>query len=76
MVCIVNFDALVIVRFLKHDRYLHKVIKLFNYSFVTFAIFIGLKLFKVIYMAVLMAEDKLKYNDMNTILYEMDASKA
>ena len=40
-----------------------------------FAIFIGWKLFKIIYMAVLMAEDKSRYNDMNTILYEMDASK-
>ena len=76
MVCIVYFDALAIIRFLKHDRHLHKVIKLFNYSIVTLAIFIGLKLFKVIYMAVLMAEDKIKYNDMNIILYEMDASKA
>ena len=30
---------------------------------------------KLIYMAVLMAEDKSRYNEMNTILYEMDATK-
>ena len=29
--------------------------------------------FKNFYMVVLMAEDKSRYNDMNTILYEMDA---
>ena len=40
MVCIVCFDVLAIISFLKHDRYLHEVIKLFNYSDVT-AIFIG-----------------------------------
>ena len=30
---------------------------------------------KIIYMTVLMAEDKSRYNNMNTILYETDASK-
>ena len=66
MVCL---DVLVIIRLLKHNRCTHQVIKPFNYSVVTLAIFIGLKL---IYMAVLMAEDKSRYNDMNTILYETD----
>ena len=36
------------------------------------AIFIGWKLFKIIYMAILMAEDK---SNMNATLYETDASK-
>ena len=30
---------------------------------------------KLIYMAILMTEDKSRYNDMNTIIYETDASK-
>ena len=75
MVCIVCFDVLAIIRFLKHYRYSHEVIKPFNYSIVTLTIFIGWKLFKIIYMAVLMAEGKSGYNDMNTILYETGASK-
>ena len=75
MVCIVCFDVLAIIGFLKHDRYLREVVKLFNHSVVTLAIFIGWKLFKIIYTAVLMAEDKLRYNDMNAILYEMDTNK-
>ena len=65
MVCIVCFDVLAIIRFLKHYRYSHEVIKLFNYSVVTMAILIWLK---IIYMTVLIAEDKSRFNDMNTIL--------
>ena len=61
-----------LIRFLKHDRYLHGVIKPFNYLVVTLAIFSWLR---INYMVVLMAEDKLRYNDMNTILNETDASK-
>ena len=75
MVCRVCLDVLVIIRFLKHNRYSCEVIKPFNYLVVTLAILIGRKLFKITYMAVLMAEDKSKFNDMNTILYETDASK-
>ena len=65
MVCIVCFDVLAIIRFLKHYRYSREVIKLFKYSVVTMAILIWLK---IIYMTVLMAEDKSRFNDMNTIL--------
>ena len=75
MVCIVCFDALVIIWFLQQDRHSCEVIKLFNYSVVTLAIFIGWKLLKIIYMAILMAEDKLRCNDMNIILCEMDTNK-
>ena len=76
MVCIVCFDVLLIIRFLTHDRYSCKVIKPFNYSVVTLAISLAenyLKLF--IYMIALIAEDKSRYNDMNTILYEMYTNK-
>ena len=38
-------------------------------------IFIGRIFLKLFTMAIIMAEDKLRFNDMNTILYEMDASK-
>ena len=89
MAYILYFDVLAIIikhdryliikhnryRFLKHDRYLRKVIKLFKHPVVTLAIFVGCKLFKSIYMAVLMAEDKSRCNDINTSLYETDASK-
>ena len=71
MLCIVCFDVLAIIRFLKHDRYSREVIKPFKHSVVTLAIFIG---FKIIYMAVLIAVDKSRYNDINTILYETDAN--
>ena len=37
MVCIVCFDVLAIIKFLKHDRYSRKVTKPFNYSVVTLA---------------------------------------
>ena len=53
MPCIVCFDVLVIIWHLKHDRGSHKVIKLFNYSVV---------MLKLINMAVLMVEDKTRYN--------------
>ena len=45
MVCIVCFDVLAIIRLLKHDRCVREVIKPFNHSVVTLAIFIGGNLF-------------------------------
>ena len=67
MVCIICFDVLA----LKCDRYLHKVIKPFDYSVVMLTIFIGWNLF-MWYGCPMRLKNKSRYNDVN---YEMDTSK-
>ena len=74
MACIVCFNILVVIRFLKLDRYSREVIKPFNCVLSCDGGYFHW-LIKIIYMATLMAEDKLRYNDMNTTLYETDTSK-
>ena len=68
MVCIVCFDVLVIITLLKHDRYSVRSLNCLTTCWL-------FSLAEIINMAVLMAEDKSRYNDMNTILCETDASK-
>ena len=61
------FDVLVIIRLLKCDRCSSEVATSYDVDD-----FHWLKLF--IWLSY-MAEEKSRYNDMNTILYETDASK-
>ena len=63
MVCIVCFDVMVIIRFLKHDRCSREVIKQFNYDVDDF------HWLKFIYMAVPAGEVKCAYGHPVTCAY-------
>ena len=74
MVCIVYFDVLVITRLLNMIDACARSLNCLTTQSVASDIG-NFHWLKLVYMAILMAEDKSRYNDMNTILYEMDASK-
>ena len=71
MVCIVCFDVLAIIGFLKYNRYSHEVINRLNTQLWCSLFSLAEIILNYLYGHPFMAEDKSRYND---ILYEMDAS--